>query len=285
MNATQGFFHDQVAIVTGASSGIGRALALQLAGQGACVALAARDAARLEAVAAECRQHGGQKPGGQALVVPTDVGQESQCQALVERTCQEFGRIDLLVNNAGIAVGGALADLPDLKLFKQVIDVNLYGNVYCTYYALPHLLQSKGRILAISSMGGKAAIPFNTPYSASKYGVHGFYDSLRVEVASAGVSVTVVCPYWVVTEFHERQMDKDGNPRGPRGRAMYTKKMMTADQCAARALKAAAARKREVLMGPGFPAVFLKTIAPGLIDWLTMKVFLEPAIKRARANK
>lgn len=277
MDATQGYFHDQVAIVTGASSGIGKALALQLAGQGACVALAARDAARLEAIAAECRNL-----GGQALVAPTDVGDEEQCRSLVEQACQHFGRLDLLVNNAGIGVGGALAELPDLRLFKQVIDVNFYGNVYCAYYALPHLLESRGRILAISSLGGKVAVAFNSSYSASKYGVHGFYDALRVEVAGAGVSVTVVCPYWVITEFHERQMEKDGTPRGPRGRSLYTKKMMTAEQCAARALKAAAARKREVYMGPGYAAVLMKTLAPGLLDWLTMKVFLEPAIRRVK---
>lgn len=97
------------------------------------------------------------------------------------------------------------------------MDVNFYGAVYCTYYALPHLKQAKGRIVAMSSMGGKAAIPYNTPYISSKYAMHGFYDALRMELTQHSVSITVVCPWWVVTEFHEAQMNKDGVPRGARG--------------------------------------------------------------------
>ncbi len=273
-------FKDQVAIVTGASSGIGEALAVQLAGQGAKVTLAARRADRLESIAETCRQ-----AGGEALVVPTDIGQEAQCKALVDKTIERFWRVDLLINNAGLAASALFDEFPDLTLFRHTMDVNFYGQVYCTYYALPHLKQSKGRIVAISSLGGKAAIPFNTPYCASKYGIHGFYDSLRIELAKADVSVTVICPWWVVTGFHEAQLDKNGTPRGPRGRAIYTRKMMTSSQCAEITLKAALKRRREVLMGPGILAVWLKLLAPGILDWLSVKVFLEPIIKRARAGK
>jgi NAD(P)-dependent dehydrogenase (short-subunit alcohol dehydrogenase family) len=273
-------FQGQVAIVTGASAGIGKSLALQLASQGAKVAIAARRAERLEQVAEECRVL-----GGKVLVVPADVSDEAQCKALVEKTIATFGRLDMLINNAGLAASALFDEFPDLHLFKRTMDANFYGAVYCTYYALPHLKQSRGRIVAISSVGGKSAIPYNTPYCSSKFAMHGFYDALRMELYQHGVSCTVICPWWVVTEFHEAQMNKDGMPRGARGRAIYTKKMMTADQCAGITLRAAHQRRREVLMGPGMMTVWLKTLAPGFVDWLTFKMFLEPIIRRAKAGK
>jgi len=268
-------FQDKAVIVTGASSGIGRALTLRLADQGAWIVLAARDAQRLDALAEECRQR-----GGKAIAVPTDVTDEARCKVLIERAVAELGRLDMLINNAGIGATGLLEELPDLTVFKRVMDVNFYGTVYCTYYAVKHLKQTQGRIVNISSLGGKSPLPYNTNYIASKYAVHGFSDSLRMELAKAGVSITLICPYWVVTEFHERLMDKDGTPRGPKGRAIYSDKTMTADECAAIALKAAARRKREVLMGPGWPAIWLRMIAPGLVDKITIEMVLKPAARR-----
>jgi short-subunit dehydrogenase len=275
-----GAFQNQVVIITGASSGIGKSLALLLADQGAKMAIAARRAGRLEQVASECRLR-----GGEVLAIPTDVSNEFQCKALIEQTVADYGRLDMLINNAGMAASGLLDEFPDLHLFRQTLDINLYGTVYCTYYALPHLKQSKGRIVTVSSLGGKSAIPYNTPYCASKYGLQGFSDSLRMELYQHGVSVTVICPWWVVTEFHEAQMDKNGTPRGQPGRAIYTKKTMSADQCAQITLNAALKRRREILMGPGSLAVWLKVAAPDFLDWLTYKVFLEPVIKRAKAGK
>ncbi len=165
------------------------------------------------------------------------------------------------------------------------MDVNFYGAVHCTYYAVPFLKQRLGRVVGVSSLGGKAPLPYNTPYCASKYALHGFYDALRMELAPHGVSCTVVCPWWVSTEFHEAQLDRNGSPRGPRGRAYYTRNTMSADRCAQIILAAAWRRRREVLMGPGLLAVWLKLLAPGFLDWLTIKIFLEPVIRRARAGK
>ena len=268
-------FRGRTVIITGASSGIGKALALQLADEGAWLALAARNAQRLDSLAEECQQR-----GGKALAIPTDVADESQCRALVQRTQEMYGRIDTLVNNAGIDVVGKLEDLPDLSLFKQVIAVNFYGTVYCTYYALPYLKETRGRIVNISSLGGMLAIPFNTSYVASKFAVIGFSDSLRMEVEQAGVSVTAICPFLVVTEFHERYLDKDGQPKGPSGRAIYTEHTMSADQCAQIVLRAARRRKRQVVIRPGPLALWLKLIAPGWVDRLTISRFLRPAVKR-----
>ena len=185
----------------------------------------------------------------------------------------------MLINNAGLAASAALEDFPNLDLFKHTVDVNLYGTVYCTYYALPHLKQTKGRIVAVSSLGGKAALPYNTPYCTSKYGMHGFFDSLRMELVQHGVSVSVICPYWVVTEFHEAQLDKNGVPRGARGRKFYNNRMMTADRCAEIILKTAWKRKREVVMGPGAITTFLKAVAPGLVDWVAIKIVLAGAAR------
>ncbi len=273
-------FHDQVVIVTGASAGIGKSLALMLASQYAKVVIAARRTDRLEQIAELCHTF-----CGEVLVIPTDVSDEAQCKALIDKTITTYGRLDMLINNAGMAASALFDEFPDLKLFKQTMDINFYGAVYCTYYALPYLKKTHGRIVAVSSVGGKAAIPYNTPYCASKYALHGFYDSLRMELSQHGVSCTVVCPWWVATEFHEAQLTKEGVPRGPRGRAYYTKKTMTSDQCAQIVLDAAHKRRREVLMGPGTLATWLKVIAPGFLDWFAVKVFLEAAIRRAKAGK
>ncbi len=270
-------FRDKAIIVTGASSGIGRALAYRLADQGAWLVLAARGAERLEAIAGECRER-----GGQALVVPTDVGVEAQCKRLVEHTIEHYGRLDMLVNNAGIGVVALFEELPGLELFHSVIDVNFWGNVYCAYHALPHLKQSGGRIVAVSSLGGKIAIPGNTSYVASKHALQGFYDALRLEVARSGVSVTVISPYWVVTEFHERLLNREGTPAGEAGRSIYTRRMMTADACARIVLKAAARRKREVIMSPGGMTLGLKLIAPGMLDKLIIALVMRPLIRRMK---
>jgi NAD(P)-dependent dehydrogenase (short-subunit alcohol dehydrogenase family) len=179
-------FQQNVVIVTGASSGIGEALAYQLADQGARLSLAARSVEQLEAVAAECRQR-----GGRCLVVPTDVSEESQCRELVSQTFAEYGRIETLFNNAGISMWAIFARLQELDFLEQLMRVNYFGSVYCTYYALPYLKETKGRIVGVSSLAGKTGLPTRTGYAASKHAQVGFFDSLRIEVAPYGVSVTL----------------------------------------------------------------------------------------------
>jgi short-subunit dehydrogenase len=270
-------FDGKVVIITGASSGIGEALALRLAGEGAWLTLAARRAERLHDVAATCVER-----GGRAVALPTDVANEAACRELVERTLAEYGQIDMLVNNAGITVGSRFAELPDLTLFRRVIEVNFLGIVHCTYYAIPFLKQVAGRIVNLASMSAVLPIPYNTAYVASKHAMRGFSDSLRMELNKLGVSVTLFCPYWVVTEFHESMLDRHGQPRGPSGRALYTRRMMTADRCAALVIEAARRRKRQVVMPPGGFAQWCRLIAPGLSDRLIADFFFKPAIRRVQ---
>lgn len=274
-------FQNHVVIVTGASSGIGKALSLQLAEEGASLSLAARNAERLDELVKECSNR-----GGSAIAVPTDVAKQKDCQELIEQTMRQFGRIDMLINNAGFSLTGEFDGLPDLELFNQVMHVNFNGLVQSTYYSLKHLKNTRGRIVNISSLGGKFAIPYNTSYIASKHAVTGFSDSLRMELSQSGVSVTVIYPYWVVTEFHERLLDKDGKPRGKAGRAIYTEKMMTAEECAKIILKAAKQRKREVIMWPGPISSWMKLLAPGLLDKIAVEKVLRPVVERVnRINK
>jgi short-subunit dehydrogenase len=158
--------------------------------------------------------------------------------------------------------------------------VNFYGALYCTFYALPHLIESRGRLVNISSLGGKFAIPHNSSYVASKFALGGLSDSLRLEGRRHGVSVTLICPYWVVSEFHESYLDREGQRKGPAGRALYTPRTMTADRCAQITLEAAYRRKREVVMGPGRFLVPLHALAPGLADRLVLRSFMRSVRRR-----
>lgn len=280
MSAKNESFGEKVVIITGASSGIGKASSLQLAQEGAWLALAARDSARLAALGMECEQL-----GGRAIPIPTDVSDGSQCQSMIQQAHAHYGRIDMLINNAGMSVVAKLDELPDLHSFKQVMEVNFYGMVHCTFHALPHLKASCGRIVNVSSLGGLQAIPYNSAYASSKFAMNGFSDALRMELINNGVSVTLICPYWVITEFHERYLDKNGKPKGKAGRAIYTKDMMTAEQCAQIIIAAARQRKRQVIMWPGVLGMWMKLLAPDWMDQLTVQRFLKPMVKRIQETK
>ena len=234
-------FKDKVVIITGASFGIGRELALQLAKQGAWLSLAARSVDKLEALSTECKQL-----GAKVLSVSTDVSEEAQCKNLIDTTVNEFGRIDMLVNNAGMALASRFENLEDLSLYEKTIKVNFLGGVYCTHYALDHLKDSGGRLVAVSSLRGKFASGTADGYPASKHAMAGFYDSLRNELWDRGVSVTVIYPGWVSTGITGRTLNPDGTPKGEISR--HETKGMPVDKCASIIIMAAAKRKREVIM-------------------------------------
>jgi short-subunit dehydrogenase len=185
-------FANRVMVITGASSGIGRELARQLATQGARLVLAARDQARLTEVSEECRQL-----GAETLVVPTDVTSQDACRELVAKTVEKFGALDVLVNNAGSAMWSRFDELHDLAIIERLMRVNYLGGVYCTHAALPHLKKSRGLIVAMASISGLLGVPLLTGYSASKHAVFGFFESLRIELAASGVGVTILAPDFV----------------------------------------------------------------------------------------
>ncbi|CUS03154.2 conserved protein of unknown function [Candidatus Promineifilum breve] len=258
-------FKDNVVILTGASTGIGEAMAHQLAGQGAWLALAARSAQKLEAVAAECRAR-----GGRTLVVPTDVTDEAECRELVERTVAEFGRVDTLINNAGLSMWMKLEDVADLGSLEYIMRVNFFGSMYCTYYALPHLKRSRGRIVAVASVAARTGIPTRTGYAASKHALVGFMESLRIEVEDDGVSVTIAFPDFVGSGMHTRSLGADGQPLGHN--PLQVDKIMTSDECARLILAGVAARQRQIVMSNRARfGQWLKLIAPGRVDGIAKK--------------
>jgi short-subunit dehydrogenase len=247
-------------LVTGASQGIGKAVSLELAGRGARLTLAARDAAALEQVAAACRER-----GGEALVVPTDVSQPADCERLVREAVAAWGHLDALINNAGIDMIARFDKITDLHIFERLMRVNYLGYVYPTYYALPELRRSRGRLVAVSSLAGMTGVPTRTGYAASKHAVFGFFDSLRIELAGTGVSVTLVAPDFVLSEIHRRAAGPDGRPLGHS--PMQESSIMTAEQCGRHIVKAMQKRQRlRILSLRGRLGRYVRLVAPGLID-------------------
>ena len=258
-------FKDNVAIITGASAGIGKELALQLAKQGCLLALASRDEVKLNSVAEECR-----RLGGKAIAVKTDVSDKLQCKNLIEKTIAEYGRIDSLFNNSGISMWAKFDEITDIDMFEKIMKVNYLGSVYCTYFALPHLKKSKGRLIGISSLTGKTGVPTRSGYAASKHAMAGFFDSLRIELANSGVSVTMIYPGFVSTEVRERAFGGDGKPLGKSH--VQEEKVMAVEKCAKLIIDASAKRKRELVMtARAKVGMWIKLICPKLVDKISAK--------------
>jgi short-subunit dehydrogenase len=252
-------------ILTGASEGIGRALALELAARGARLALAARDRDRLESLAQECRAR-----GADALAVPTDVTNTQDLEWLVAESLKAFGGIDAVVHNAGITMWSRFDALADLSIFERIMEVNYHAPVRLTALTLPHLRASRGLIVAIASLAGLTGVPERSAYSGSKHAMVGFFDSLRIELAGTGVDVSVIAPDFVVTEIHKRAIGPDGEPLGTS--PMQQSKIMTAEECARQIVRAMEKRRRQLLMSArGKLGMWLKLLAPGLIDRIAAK--------------
>jgi short-subunit dehydrogenase len=252
-------------ILTGASEGIGRALALALAARGARLALAARDRTRLESLAQECRAL-----GGEARALPTDVTNSQDCEWLVAETVTAFGGIDVLVHNAGITMWSRFDALTDLSIFERLMEVNYLAPVKLTALALPHLKRSRGLLVAVASLAGLTGVPERSGYAASKHALIGFFESLRIELRGSGVDVSVVAPDFVVTEIHKRAIGPDGEPLGTS--PMMQAKITSAEDCAARMVRAIERRERLVLMSArGRVGRWLKLLAPTLVDGMAEK--------------
>ncbi len=256
----RGFFKDKVMIITGASSGIGLASAELFAACGAKLSLAARSIDKLEDLAA------GLSGQTEILCTKTDVSVEADCKALIEKTVQRFGKIDILVNNAGLSMRAMFKDL-DLSVIKTLMDVNFWGTVFCTKYALPYLLETKGSVVGVISIAGYAGLPGRTGYSSSKYAIRGFLDTLRIEHLYDGLHVLVFAPGFTASNVRNAALTADGSAQGktPRDEG----KMMTAGKVAEYLAKGLIRRKSEMILTPiGKLTVLMHNLWPALTDRL-----------------
>lgn len=259
---------DHVVLITGASSGIGAELARQFAEKGTKLALAARDAQRLEAVATECRKH-----GVDVLVVPGDVSIEPDCASIVARTVAHFGKLDVLVNNAGLGSTACFEEITDLTIFERLMRVNYLGSVWCTAHALPHLRKTRGRIVAVSSLTGLTGVPKRTAYAATKHAMAGFFDSLRIELHDSGVTVTVIYPSFVYSEINRHALSGDGTPYGEYTYSQKRGDTMETDECCRLIVAATERRDRQVIMTwRAKLGRFLKFLAPSVLDRMALRV-------------
>jgi len=253
----------RVIVITGASDGIGAEMARQLAaneGAGVALVLAARNAAGLEAVAGACAAL-----GTQTLTVPTDVGVQIQCRRLVVSAVERFGRIDVLVNNAGRSAHALFEEVEDLSWYEELMRVNLWGAIWCTQAALPALKASRGSIVAVSSLAGLVGVPGRTAYSATKFAMAGFFEALRAELKGDGVSVTTAYPGVVATRIRHRGFNAQGGELG--ASSLKEEGAMSVEECARLVIAGMNKRKREVVMtAKGRIGRFLKLVAPGLVE-------------------
>jgi NAD(P)-dependent dehydrogenase (short-subunit alcohol dehydrogenase family) len=253
-------FADRTVVVTGASEGIGRALCRLLAPQRPKLVIAARNGERLDSLAAECAAL-----GAQVRVQVTDVTDFDSCRALVDAAVAAFGGIDVLVANAGGTMWTRFDRIDDPTIFERLMRLNYLGSVYPTWFALPHLKRSRGRIVAVSSVAGLIGVPERTAYCAAKHAVTGFFDSLRIELRDSGVTVSLIHPDFVVSEIHRRALGPDGRPLGEN--PMQGAPIMSAETCAARMLRAIERRDRSLLTSRRSRlGRWLQLLSPATID-------------------
>ncbi|ASB50911.1 SDR family oxidoreductase [Alkalitalea saponilacus] len=252
----------KVVIITGASSGIGLACAKEFAARGAYLSLAARSIDQLNILKEELKSK-----DHRVLVTQTDVGIEQECKNLVDQTINNFGKIDILVNNAGISMRALFKDT-ELSVLKKLMDVNFWGTVYCTKYALPYLVAQKGSVVGVSSIAGFIGLPGRSGYSASKFAMHGFLETIRTENLKTGLHVLIAAPGFTASNVRKSALTGSGTQQGETPRA--EEKMMSAEEVARHIGNAIEKRKRTLVLTflEGKFSVFLRKIWPSLVDKL-----------------
>jgi dehydrogenase/reductase SDR family protein 7B len=253
-------------IITGASSGIGRACAIHFAGKGWKVVIAGRNAEKLHETAQQIRM---KNPEVSCLEVLADVESETSCKELIQKTVEAFGRIDVLINNAGISMRGLFNDT-GLDVIRKLMNTNFWGAVYCTKYALPYLLTTKGSVVGVSSIAGKKGLPGRTGYSASKFALEGFLETLRTENLKTGLHVLVACPGFTASAIRQSSLGPDGRQQGESPRDEQG--MMTAGEVASRIYDGVINRQRDLILTVnGKMTVFLNKFMPGIMDKLVYR--------------
>lgn len=255
----------KVVVITGASSGIGKALAEKYAAEGWALVVAARRHKRLQELTEKL-------PDSDILAVKTDVANEADCKNLIKKAVEKFGKIDVLINNAGISMR-ALFNETDLEVMHRVMDVNYWGTVNCTKYALPYLLETKGSLVGVISVGGYIGLPARTGYSASKFAVRGFLETIRVENLKTGLHVLITAPGFTSSEIRKSALTGNGNSQGETPR--NENNMMSAEDCAAHIFNAVEKRKRQLVLTflEGKLTVFLSKFMPRFLEKMTYKMF------------
>ena len=252
-------FADKVVIITGASSGIGKACAFEFAANGSKVVLAARNEDELLKV-----KNSIINLGGEASFKKTDVRSIDDCKDLINNVVEKYGKIDILVNNAGISMRASFEDL-DLQIIKEMMDTNFYGAVYCTKFALPHLLRQNGTVIGISSISGLTPLPGRTGYCASKHAIDGLFNTLRVENIGRGLNVLVVHPSFTCSNIRNSALDK--NNQAQKETPRDEERMMSSQEVAQIIANAALKRKRDLILTPqGKLVVWLYKNFPGMTD-------------------
>lgn len=253
------YFKDKVIIITGASSGIGLATARLFAGMGAKLSLAARSIDILESLASELTDD-----RSRILCIKTDVSVEEDCRRLIEETVRRFGKIDILINNAGISMRAPFLDV-NLEVIKKLMNVNFWGTVYCSKYALPEILKTKGSIAGVISTAGYVAIPGRTGYVTSKYAIRGFLETLRIEHLNDGINILVFAPGYTASNVRNAALLADGSPQGysPKDES----KLMSAEKVAEKLAYGLYRRKKEmILTALGYWDIWLYRRFPRLMD-------------------
>ena len=252
---------NKTVVITGASSGIGEATAYEFAAKGANVVLAARSVDKLNEVKLRCEQL-----GAKVLVVKCDVSNDEHCRNLVNETLGAFSSIDVLVNNAGISMRALFNDC-DIAVIKQVMDINFWGSVYCTKYALPYLLKSKGSVVAVSSLAGIAGLPGRTGYSASKFALAGFMQSLRIENLKNNLHVGIIYPGYTASNIRNTALNKAGEAQ--KESPFDESKLMPAETVAKEiAIMVEKRRASRILTGQGALLKWLNLLVPSIVDGL-----------------
>ena len=246
-------------VITGASSGIGEAMAQLYAKMGARVVLGARSEDKLKTLTDKITAD-----GGQAVYCATDVTKAEDCKRLIDKAVESYGGIDILICNAGISMRAIFDDV-DLSVLHRLMDVNFWGTVYCSKYALPYLQASKGSLVGISSVAGLHGLPGRTGYSASKYAMTGLLETIRIENLKKGLHVMVACPGFTASNVRFSALVADGSQQGSTPREEG--KMMTAEEVAKIVARGIARRKRLCLMeAEGRSTHFVKKFAPRFLD-------------------
>lgn len=263
-------------IITGASSGIGKSCAEEFAKRGANLVLGARQYVTLCEIAQDLEKRYNIK----AVAVQCDVSKEADCVELINQAMITFKRLDVLINNAGISMR-ALFNHVDLNVLRNLMDVNFWGAVYCTKYALPELLKNKGSVVGVSSIAGYRGLPGRTGYSASKFALNGFLEALRVENLKTGLHVMIASPGFTASNIRYSALVKDGSVQG--NTSMEEGKMMTSETVAVIIADGVEKRKRSLIMtGQGKLTVFLNKFLPAFLDGLIYNHFTkekDPLIK------